>query len=363
MKTDHRALVWLFGQADAKHSVLQRWILRLNSFDFECIYTPGKRNVVCDALSRYPQLTTKYDLKSEIEPLYAIAEGDSHRIWRDCENKYPLAQHKPIANGKAWEVHSASKRHVIATNMAVTDVILITSTKLTAEEPLVLVQGPAKQLKCETCTTLREKCKYKKCTVLVPIGNGENALRNWKTHIKGKRHAHAVSMQHQCKDKLEERVPEAHALSCMLDEQLLRLENPDREANILLLTMDHVDRVKLFAIGDEEPATNPVQAKEVEPMVLRQKPFVAQPDDIPELAKQAQSPKPRVLKEAQSKLAEAQRADKALRPIFAWVEKRECPLHGKKWKSFENWVKHYLLQDGLLYKSIQIEKDEQPSQY
>ncbi len=139
------------GQADTKHSVLQRWILRLNSFhwrDFECIYTPGKGNVVCDALSRYPQLTTKYDLKNEtlIEPLCVIAEGDSHRICRDCENKYPLVQHKPIANGKAWEVHCVGKRHVTATDMAVTDVMLITSTKLTAEEPLVLVQGPAKQL-------------------------------------------------------------------------------------------------------------------------------------------------------------------------------------------------------------------------
>jgi hypothetical protein len=55
MKTDHQALVWLFGQAGTtKHSVLQRWILRLNGFDFECIYTPGKVNRVCDALSRYP---------------------------------------------------------------------------------------------------------------------------------------------------------------------------------------------------------------------------------------------------------------------------------------------------------------------
>ncbi len=107
--------------------------------------------------------------------------------------------------------------------------------------------------------------------------------------------------------------------------------------------MDHVDRVKLFAIGDEEPAINPVQAQEVEPMVIRQQPFVAHSDDIPELAKQAQRPKPRVLKEAQSKLAEAQRADKALRPIFAWVEKRECPLHGKQRKSFGKWVKSIAL--------------------
>jgi hypothetical protein len=177
MKTDHRVLVRLFGASRYQTLCSTTLDIAFKQFssDFECIYTPGKGNVVCDALSRYPQLTTKYDLKNEtlIESLCVIAEGDSHRICRDCENKYPLAQHKPIANGKAWEVHCAGKRHITATDMAVTDVMLITSTKLTAEEPLVLVQGPAKQLKCETCTTLREKCKYKKCTVLVPIGNGK----------------------------------------------------------------------------------------------------------------------------------------------------------------------------------------------
>jgi hypothetical protein len=173
-------------------------------------------------------------------------------------------------NGKAWKVHCADRRHITATDTtAVTDVMLATSTRLPADEPLVLVHGPAKQLTCETCTTLREKGEYKKCTVLVPIVNGGNALNNWATHIKGKRHAHAVRGQRQCKDVLEEIVPETHALSCMLDEQLLRLENPDREANILLLTMDHIDQVKLFAIGDEEPPINPVQVQEVEPMVIR----------------------------------------------------------------------------------------------
>jgi hypothetical protein len=65
-------------------------------------------------------------------------------------------------------------------------------------------------------------------------------------------------------------------------------------------------------------------------MAIRQPSFVAHPDDIPELARQAQSSKSRVLKEAQIKLAEAQRADIALRPIYAWVEKRECQLFGKQ---------------------------------
>ncbi len=112
-----------------------------------------------------------------------------------------------------------------------------------------------------------------------------------------------MSVQQQNKDVLEEIVPETHSLSCMLDEQVLRLENPDREASILLLTIYHSGQVKLFAIGDEASAINPVQAQAVEPIAITQPPFVAYPEDFPELAKQAQSLKPLVLKEAQSKLA------------------------------------------------------------
>ena len=71
--TDHRALVWLFGQTTTtKQTILIRWALRLQQFDFEVIYRKGTENQANDSLSRYPQKSTKYDLKEPIEPLYMI---------------------------------------------------------------------------------------------------------------------------------------------------------------------------------------------------------------------------------------------------------------------------------------------------
>ncbi len=121
--------------------------------------------------------------------------------------------------------------------------------------------------------------------------------------------------------------------------------------------MDHSDRIKLFAVA--QLTLNKLQRWRVEPIVVRQPPMYLTLR-IYQNRQNRHSPKPRVLKEERSKLAEAQSADKALRPIFAWAEKRECRLYGKPWKPFESWVKHYLLQYGLLSKSIWIGKDEQP---
>jgi hypothetical protein len=56
------------------------------------------------------------------------------------------------------------------------------------------------------------------------------------------------------------------------------------------MTKDHSDRVKLFVIGDVEPAIDPEQAKAVEPLVVRQPPFEAYTDDMPELEKTSAKP-------------------------------------------------------------------------
>ncbi len=74
-----------------------------------------------------------------------------------------------------------------------------------------------------------------------------------------------MSAQQKDKDVLEEIAPETHALSCMLDVQVLRLENPDREANILLFTMDPAFCLSktLCDRRSKAPAINPeAQAEE-----------------------------------------------------------------------------------------------------
>ena len=49
--TDHKSLKYLFSQKDLNLRQ-QRWLEFLASYDFDITYTPGKGNVVADALSR-----------------------------------------------------------------------------------------------------------------------------------------------------------------------------------------------------------------------------------------------------------------------------------------------------------------------
>ena len=49
--TDHKSLQYIFTQRDLNLRQ-RRWVEFLQSFDFTLSYTPGKGNVVADALSR-----------------------------------------------------------------------------------------------------------------------------------------------------------------------------------------------------------------------------------------------------------------------------------------------------------------------
>lgn len=62
--TDHKALVWL---QTAKHTGrLERWVLKLQEYNFQIIHRPGKSNCVADALSRreYPNEVDKAEINS-----------------------------------------------------------------------------------------------------------------------------------------------------------------------------------------------------------------------------------------------------------------------------------------------------------
>jgi hypothetical protein len=50
--TDHQALTWIFSTKVNLTPRLYRWVLRVQDFDFEVKYRPGKLHVVPDALSR-----------------------------------------------------------------------------------------------------------------------------------------------------------------------------------------------------------------------------------------------------------------------------------------------------------------------
>ena len=67
LETDHKPLECIFGKTSKPSARIERWVLRLQCFNFKVVYRPGKTNIA-DALSRLNQANPK-DLSSEIEDI------------------------------------------------------------------------------------------------------------------------------------------------------------------------------------------------------------------------------------------------------------------------------------------------------
>jgi hypothetical protein len=70
--SDHSALQYMFSKSPPTGQNA-RWILRLQSFDFEFIHKPGKENIVPDVLSRHP-----LPLGSEQRAIETLEEVESY---------------------------------------------------------------------------------------------------------------------------------------------------------------------------------------------------------------------------------------------------------------------------------------------
>ena len=72
VKTDHKPLKWLFSVTNPASRLL-RWRLRLEEYDYEVHYIPGRENQIADALSRDSRKLTHEDVensKTDIRPVY-----------------------------------------------------------------------------------------------------------------------------------------------------------------------------------------------------------------------------------------------------------------------------------------------------
>ena len=70
VETDHMAIKWLMS-IDRPQGRIARWIMKLQPFEFEVVYRPGRLNWVADGLSRYPANTV-----DTTEVIAAISPGD-----------------------------------------------------------------------------------------------------------------------------------------------------------------------------------------------------------------------------------------------------------------------------------------------
>ena len=142
------------------------------------------------------------------------------------------------------------------------------SEKLLLAEPMewfaadspVLMPGTTTQFKCETCTLHDEMCKKESSMVLITITSGENTLKNWETHQRGRRHRRALSEQYASELLLEETVLDGDIVLEMKEEQELFIENPENEANVFMATMDLKARILLFVGAGAEPESHLVEA-------------------------------------------------------------------------------------------------------
>lgn len=74
--TDHRPLTWLFNVKDPG-SRLVRWRLKLEEYDYEIIYKPGKLNSNADALSRIKLNDDRNDNYVSIHQMTSQSESET----------------------------------------------------------------------------------------------------------------------------------------------------------------------------------------------------------------------------------------------------------------------------------------------
>jgi len=79
--TDHQSLKYLFTQKDLNLRQ-QRWLEFLAAYDFEILYTPGKANVVADALSRKNEIIASFVITSSLIDRISTLQKDDEFIQR-----------------------------------------------------------------------------------------------------------------------------------------------------------------------------------------------------------------------------------------------------------------------------------------
>lgn len=73
LETDHKPLDCIFGKLSKPSARIERWVLRLQGYDFRLVYRTGKANIA-DSLSRLSQCEPKDSSGEEFDFVKAVAK-------------------------------------------------------------------------------------------------------------------------------------------------------------------------------------------------------------------------------------------------------------------------------------------------
>lgn len=150
--TDHQPLTFALSNAN-NNAKLKRWKARIEEYNYKLIYTPGKTNVVADALSRLP--TEVNTLSSTDDCSQHSAEEDGTRLIHHCESPINVFKNQIIfmsgLKSNYFEIpHTNFQRHYVRLeNLSENKLIQALKDKLNPniingikipEEKLVLLQ-------------------------------------------------------------------------------------------------------------------------------------------------------------------------------------------------------------------------------
>ena len=107
LETDHKLLQCIYNKSSKPSARIERWVLRLQGYNFKVIYRPGKTNIA-DALSRLNSVNQK-DCRSEKADFVRVLAQEStpvamtaKEVERESENDPELCSVKHYIQSGDW---------------------------------------------------------------------------------------------------------------------------------------------------------------------------------------------------------------------------------------------------------------------